>query len=47
MVTNFRMNWIYSPLSDVFLVFTERRDLDAGVVLDRLVTAKVTKLLAF
>ncbi len=46
-VTNARVNLIHAPLSDVFLVFTERRDVDAGVVLERFVTAKVTKWLAF
>jgi hypothetical protein len=35
------------PLSDVFFVYTERRDLEAGVVLERGLTTKVTKLFAF
>jgi hypothetical protein len=39
--------FIHAPLSDFFLVYTERRDLDVGVVLDRVVAAKVTKLFAF
>jgi len=46
-VTNARLNFIHAPLSDFFLVFTERRDVRAGTVLERFVTAKVTKLLAF
>lgn len=46
-VTNARMNLIHAPLSDFFLVFTERRDLNAGAVLERFVTAKFTKLVAF
>lgn len=46
-VTNLRFRWIHAPLSDLFLVFTERRDRDAGSVLDRFVTLKFTKLLAF
>jgi hypothetical protein len=45
-VTNVRFNWRHAPLSDVFIVFTERRDRGAGVVTDRLVTLKVTRLFA-
>jgi hypothetical protein len=47
MVTNLRFRWIHAPLSDLYLVLTERRDTDAGAVLDRFITLKVTKLLAF
>ncbi len=47
LVTNARVNLVHAPLSDVFIVFTERRDVEAGEVLQRFVTAKVTKLLAF
>ncbi len=47
LVTNLRLNWMHAPLSDVFLVYTERRDVENNIVLDRVVTAKVTKLLAF
>lgn len=47
LVTNVRLNFIHAPLSDFFLVFTERRDLAADVVLERFVTVKVTRLLAF
>jgi hypothetical protein len=46
-VTNIRLNFIHSPLSDVFFVFSERRDVDAGVVLERGITLKATKLLSF
>ncbi len=46
-VTNARVNFIHAPLSDFFLVFTERRDVAGGGVLERFVSAKVTKLLAF
>ncbi|MBI2072203.1 MAG: hypothetical protein HYT81_04040, partial [Gemmatimonadetes bacterium] len=46
-VTNLRLNWIYAPLSDVFLVYQERRDVANHVTLDRVVTAKVTRLFAF
>jgi len=49
LVTNVRFNWIYAPVSDVFLVYTERRVVRGGSsgLLARSVTAKVTKLLAF
>jgi hypothetical protein len=50
LVTNVRVNLIHAPLSDVFLVYTERRDMADGV-LDRLrgrvVTLKVTRLFGF
>ena len=51
LITNLRLNVIHSPLSDIFLVFTERRNVAAGLfdgpVLDRVITVKVTKLFAF
>lgn len=47
LVTNVRFNWIHAPLSDLFLVFTERRDLGNKAVLDRVLTAKVTRSVAF
>ena len=47
LVTNIRLNWIYAPLSDVYLVYQERRDMTNAVTLDRVVTAKVTRLFAF
>jgi len=50
LITNVRFNLIHAPLSDLFVVFTERRSLADGVsdpVLERGVTLKVTKLLAF
>jgi hypothetical protein len=53
LVTNARFNLIHAPLSDIFLVFTERRLLHdepggspAGVV-ERGLTLKATRLLAF
>jgi hypothetical protein len=46
-ITNIRMNFIHSPLSDFFAVFSERRSNRGQVVLDRRFTVKVTKLLAF
>ncbi len=47
LVTNVRLNWIYAPLSDVFLVYQERHDRARGVTLDRVVTVKVTRLFGF
>jgi hypothetical protein len=48
MVTNLRMNFIHAPLSDLFLLFTERRALaGSGGVLERFFTVKVTRLLLF
>jgi hypothetical protein len=49
-VTNARFNLMHAPLSDVFLVFTERRSTAGGpgsAVLERGITLKVTQLLAF
>lgn len=47
LVTNVRFNFIHAPLSDLFLVYTERRDVANGILLDRVLTAKVTRLFAF
>ena len=46
-VTNVRLNYLYSPLSDVFLVYTERRDLAAGLTVERVLAAKVSKSIGF
>ncbi len=46
-VTNLRLNLIHAPLSDVFLVYSERRNVRTHILLDRVLTAKVTKLFAF
>jgi len=46
-VTNLRFRWIHAPLSDLYLVLTERRATSPQRVLDRFVTLKFTKLLAF
>ena len=40
-------NWIHAPLSDLFLIYSERRGLSDNVVLDRVITAKVTRSVAF
>jgi len=51
LITNVRFNLIHAPLSDVFVVFSERRQTDAPVgmrpVLDRGITVKVTRLVQF
>jgi hypothetical protein len=47
LITNVRVNWIHAPLSDLFLVLTERRDTAAGRVPERVLALKVTKLLSF
>jgi hypothetical protein len=46
-VLNFRFNFIHSPLSDLFLVYSERRNGDSNQLLERNLTLKVTKLLSF
>ena len=45
--SNLRVNVIHAPLSDVFLVYTERRSASSGDIIDRLLSFKVTKLMAF
>jgi hypothetical protein len=47
LVTNVRLNLIHAPLSDIFLVYSERRNVRLDLLLDRVVTAKVTRLFAF
>ena len=39
--SNIRFNWIYKPLSDLFLVYNERRSTTGGVV-ERAFIAKIT-----
>lgn len=46
-VVNLRWNFIHSPLSDFFLVYSERRNREGGEPLERAVTLKATKLLSF
>jgi hypothetical protein len=46
-VTNVRLNFIHSPLSDLFLVYSERRNVDADLLLERSIAIKGTKLLSF
>ena len=45
--SNLRFNVIHRPLSDIFLVYNERRLDKTGDLVDRSVIAKVTYLLAF
>ena len=45
--SNLRVNVIHRPLSDMFLVYNERRLDTIGDLVDRAVIAKVTYLLAF
>jgi len=45
--SNLRFNLIHRPLSDVFLVYNERRDERSGILLSRAVIAKMTYLMAF
>ncbi len=47
LIANVRFNFIHSPLSDVFLVYTERRILKTDTILERTLTLKVTKLFQF
>jgi Domain of unknown function (DUF5916) len=46
-VTNVRFHFIHAPLSDFFVVYTERYDVAHSAVLERFITAKLTKLFAF
>jgi len=46
-VSNVRLNFIHAPLSHLFIVFTERRDVAAGQVLERFLTFKLTRLFGF
>ena len=41
------VNVIHRPLSDIFLVYNERRESQTGNLLDRALVAKVTYLIAF
>ena len=46
-VSNLRLNYIHAPLSDLFLVFTERRNREGMRPVERFLSLKVTKALAF
>ena len=45
--SNVRFNVIHRPLSDIFLVYNERRDSQTGNMIDRALVAKMTYMLAF
>ena len=45
--SNIRFNVIHRPLSDIYLVYNERRESQTGNLLDRALVAKVTYLIAF
>ncbi|MEQ9401501.1 MAG: DUF5916 domain-containing protein [Longimicrobiales bacterium] len=47
LVSNLRAQLIHAPLSDLYLLFTERRSTALDTVLERFVTLKATRLLAF
>jgi len=47
LVTNARINFRYAPLSDVFLVYTDRRNQRTDVTNERSIAIKATKLVAF
>jgi len=46
-VTNARLDYVHAPLSDLFLVYTERRDRTGSFPPDRLLSLKITKAVAF
>jgi hypothetical protein len=46
-VSNVRADFIHAPLSNLFLLYTERRSANGGSVLERFLTVKVTRLLLF
>ncbi len=45
--TNARLNWRWAPLSDLFLVYTDRRDSDTWTGNERSLALKVTRMVAF
>ncbi len=45
--SNVRFNLIHHPLSDIFVVYNERRAAHSGALIDRAFVAKVTHMLAF
>jgi len=46
-LSNVRFNFMYKPLSDLYLVYNERRDVTDNMVLDRALTLKLTYVLPF
>jgi hypothetical protein len=47
LVTNLRMNFVHAPLSDLFVVYNERRDMTGGFLQERYLTVKLTRLFEF
>ncbi len=47
MVTNLRTDWLYSPLSDLYVVYTERHDTAGHGVQEQYLTVKLTEYLQF
>jgi hypothetical protein len=47
LVTTARVHWIHAPVSDLYVIYTERRAIDQGGALERSLTAKVTRLVGF
>jgi hypothetical protein len=47
LITNLRLNLLHAPLSDLFLVVSERRNLQTDELVDRTFTLKATKLFQF
>ncbi|MDP2955091.1 MAG: DUF5916 domain-containing protein, partial [Longimicrobiales bacterium] len=47
MITNLRLDFLHAPLSDLFLVYTERRAMENSAVLERTLSAKVTRMVSF
>jgi hypothetical protein len=45
--TNIRFNVMYKPLSDVYVVYNDRRDTSLGLPVERAFIVKVTRLLTF
>lgn len=46
-VTNARINFRYAPLSDVFLVYTDRRNTETHDINERSIAVKITRMFAF
>ena len=44
--SNVRFNIIHRPLSDIFIVYNERRDSIGGGLVDRALIAKVTYMIS-
>ena len=45
--TNARFNWRWAPLSDLFVVYTDRRDSESWAQNERSIAVKLTRMLAF